>query len=399
MKNNTVLANNLERLLGGLQDFDFSGKSKKARYYTFISRLLEYIHAQIPIERYDTHKIAAPIDVREEIFNGVNYKRAVMFLLSNGCEWALKDGHGCTMCGHLAKQTRSAETISSEAYLQQFNREFEQIDFKEFPILDLYNNGSFLNDNEIASAARTEILQRISREKDIKMVVLESRPEFVTERKIEQVSELLAGKHVEIAIGLEIKDDLYRTVCINKGFTLRQYEQAAQIILKHLHLRTYVLLKPPFLTEKESIDFAVEVIEYAFARGSSTISLEACTVQAYTLVDYLYQLGLYTPAWLWSIIEVVKRARVGEGQKLLIGMFQFYPSPSRTPFNCGQCSDRFLEAMRSYNRTLDKRFFADLSCDCKRKWQAVLAADAPPFEERLQAVAARGTNIDFAEKK
>ncbi len=378
---------NLEKVLGGLRDFDFSGKSKRARYYTFISRLLEHIHGKIPAERYDTHKVASPTDIREEIFNGVNYKRAVMFLLSNGCEWALKEGHGCTMCGHLAKQTRTADTVTTAEYLQQFNEEFDKIDFKNFPLLNLYNNGSFFNDKEIAPEARLEILKRIGREKDIKMVVLETRPEFVTEGNIKEVKEILPGKHVEIAIGLEIKDDLYRTVCVNKGFTLRQYDQAAEIIVRNLHLRTYVLLKPPFLTEKESIDFAVEVIEYAFDRGCLTVSLEACTVQAFTLVDYLYESGLYNPPYLWSIIEVVKRVKVPDKQKLIVGLFQFYPSPSKTPFNCERCSENFLDAIRGYNRTLDKRFFDDLSCECKEKWQETIAADVPPFEERLETAA------------
>lgn len=386
MKNKPAKNKNLEELLGGLQDFDFSGRSKKARYYTFISQLMEYIHKQIPAERYDTHRVAAPTDIREEFFNGVNYKRAVMFLLSNGCEWALKDGHGCTMCGHLAKQTRRTETITTAEYLHQFNAEFERIDFKDFPILNLYNNGSFLNDNEIAHAARIEILKRIGKEKDLKMVVLETRPEFVTERNIKEIKELLPGKHVEIAIGLEIKDDLYRTVCINKGFTLKQYEEAVEIILRELYLRTYVLLKPPFLTEQESIDFAVEVIEYAFSRGSSTVSLEACTIQAFTLVDYLYKLGLYTPPWLWSIIEVVRRVRIVNSQKLIIGLFQFYPSPSETPYNCDKCSSGILEAIRSYNRTLDKGLLAGLSCECKKRWQDDLAVEALPFARRLQMV-------------
>ena len=380
------MTENIEQLLGGIQDFDFSGNSKKARYYKFISELLEHIHAKIPTETYDTQKVAAPTEIREEIFAGINYKRAVMFLLSNGCEWALKDGHGCTMCGHLARQTRTAEAVSTAEYMHQFNEEFDKIDFKEFPLLNLYNNGSFFNDNEISHEARQGILERIGREKDIKMVVFETRPEFVTEAGIKEVKELLPGKHVEVAIGLEIKDDFYRTICINKGFTLKQYDQAARIITKDLHLRTYVLLKPPFLTEKESIDFAVEVIEYALERGSRTISLEACTVQAYTLVDYLYELGLYTPPYLWSIVEVVRRVRVPEGQKLIVGMFQFYPSPSKTPFNCDRCSDSFLEALRNYNRTLDKRHLEDLDCECKSEWQEVLKAPPPPFEDRLNNI-------------
>jgi len=374
--------NNLEHVVGVLQRSTLDGALKNAEYYKLISQMLHDIHARIPRENYHKDKAAAPTSMREENFAGVNYKRAVMFLLTNGCEWALKNGNGCTMCGHLAKQLRSEEEIPDDDYLHQFDEEFRKLDFKTSPILNLYNNGSFFNDNEISPGARSGMLKKIGQEKDIKMLVLETRPEFVTEEKIKEVKISLPGKHVEVAIGLEIKDDLYRIACINKGFTLRQFEEASQIIRKYLNLRAYVLLKPPFLTERESIENAVETIEYAFSSGTCTVSLEACTVQDYTLTDYLYQKGFYRPPYLWSIIEVIKRVKTPG--KLIIGLFQFYPSPSKTPFNCEKCSDRVFDAICSYNRTLDKGFLDGLSCQCKKEWEETLTQEGLPFAESIE---------------
>ena len=373
------------KVLGELQDFNL-GEVQKARYYRLISQLLENLHSQIPNETYDTQRVAAPTDIREEFFEGGNYQRAVMFLLTNGCEWALKGGHGCTMCGHLAKQVRSIKPITAQSYLHQFNEEFHKIDFKQSPLLNVFNNGSFFNDHEIFPEVRKEILKTINRNKHIKMLVLETRPEFVTAEKIREVYDLISGKHIEIAIGLEIKDDVYRIICINKGFSLHQYEQAARLILRYLHLRTYVLLKPPFLTEREAIDNAVETIEHTFKVGSTTTSLEACTIQDYTLCNYLYERGFYSTPWLWSIIEVVKRVRARTPGKLIIGLFRFYPSPAHTPFNCEKCSDRVLTAISHYNRTLDVTVFDHLSCQCKEQWQSALEEESPDFEERLQRV-------------
>jgi radical SAM enzyme (TIGR01210 family) len=138
--------------------------------------------------------------------------------MSNGCEWALTGAHGCTMCGHLAKQTRENRLISAHDHISQFEKEFKKIDFKEYPLVNIFNNGSFLNDNEIAPHARTEILKMVNADPDIKMLVIESRPEFVTEDKIKGLRRLLPGKWVEVAIGLELKDDYYRILCLNKGF-------------------------------------------------------------------------------------------------------------------------------------------------------------------------------------
>jgi len=373
---------NIEKWLGGVQHTPMGGE--RSQYYKYISHLQELIHKQIPMESYNTAKVPVAADIREENFKGKNDKRAVMYLMSNGCEWALKDGSGCTMCGHLAKQTRRDKSISAKEFYQQFISEFKKIDFRKYPLLNLYNNGSFFNENEMPQEAMKKMLKTINRHPDIKMLVLESRPEFVTEEKVKEIKEIIPGKHVEIAIGLEMKNDFFRTLCINKGFLLEQYKKAAEIITRYFNLRTYVLLKPPFLTEKEAIDNAVETIECAFAAGSAVVSLEACTIQDFTLVKYLADKDLYHTPWLWSILEVVKStAALG---KLVIGMFKFFPSPNKVPYNCDRCSPAVMQAIQRYNRTFMINDFEQIDCECKKKWQKEIKKEQLPFEERLKNI-------------
>jgi len=374
-----------EELLGNLENAGLKGDLSKSHYYRLISEAQKIIHGQIPNGNGTTDKVAAvETGLREEIFEGVNYKRAVVYLMSNGCEWALKSAHGCMMCGHLAKQTRTDKAISVDDYLKQFEREFEKIDFKKYPILNLYNNGSFINDNEIPAGARKGMLKKINESPDIKMLVLETRPEFVTEEKVMEIKSLIPNKHVELGVGLEMKDDFYRGICINKGFSLQRFNFAANIITKHLNLRTYVLLKPLFLTEKEGIEHAIETIEYSFAMGAATVSLEACTIQDYTFMKYLYERGLYSPPWLWSILEVVKGVKAPG--KLIVGLFKFFPSPSKVPNNCDRCNEEVMEAIVQYNRTLDPKAFDGLACGCKKEWEKILEEKPLPFEERLKPI-------------
>lgn len=376
----------LKKLIGEPENTALDGELSRSWYYSYIAKAQGMIHDQIPDRDFSTVKVASTSDLREEYFQGVSYNRVVMYLMSNGCEWALKKTHGCTMCGHFAKQTGRDTIIPPEEHIQQFDNEFSKIDFKSAPLLNLYNNGSFLNDNEIAPLARREILSKINSNPDIKMVVLETRPEFVTEEKIKEISSLLSDKYVGISIGLELKDDFYRTICINKGFTLKQFENAAKIVRKYLNLRSYVLLKPPFLTEKESIHQAIETINYAFDMGCTTVSLESCTVQDYTLVKYLYDQGEYKPPWLWSILEVIKGSNNPKNQRLIVGLFQFYPSPQTVPFNCKLCSERIMEAIKNYNRTLNLDYLNVLDCECKELWKESLAEEPLPFHERLEPV-------------
>lgn len=379
----------LGKILGKLEHDGLESLPGVSGYYKEIAELQRKIHERIPRENYNTAETATGAEVRQEIFNGVNHRRAVIFLLSNGCEWALKNAHGCTMCGHIAKQTRNNNMIAWKDYVNQFDSQFRTLDFKKYPLLNVFNNGSFLNDNEIPPQSRVEMLKRIAEQDDIKMLVVESRPEFVTEEKVKEIKQLLPGKYVEIAIGLETRNDLYRMVCLNKGFSLKQYQEAARIVRSHLNLRTYVLLKPPFLTEQESIDEAVDTIAYAMETGSSTVSLESCTVQEYTIIEALHKRGLYTPPFLWSILEVVKRCRKYQDRqqkqgKLVVGLFQFYPSPVRVPYNCDRCSETIMQALQRYNQTLAPSTLEGFSCSCREQFQRLVAEDTIPFEQRLK---------------
>ncbi len=368
-----------------LQNAGLEGGLKNSYYYKLFSEAQKKIHAQILEKSYSTDKLAAAeTGTREEIFDGVNYKRTVLYLMSNGCEWALKSAHGCTMCGHLAKQTRRNIPIPVDDFLEQFVQEFEQIDFKRYPILNLYNNGSCINDNEIHPNARKYMLKKIGQSPDIKMVVIESRPEFVTEEKVIEIRKFIPDKHVEIGVGLEMKDDFYRTICTNKGFSLKRYNIAAETITKYLNLRTYVLLKPLFLTEKEGIEQAVETVEHAFEVGSTTVSLEACTIQDYTLMKYFYDHGLYSTPWLWSIVEVVRRVKANK--KLIIGLFKFYPSPTAVPHNCKNCNERVMKRIIEYNQTLNKNIFDGITCDCYKEWKEALDESTLSFEDRFEPI-------------
>ncbi len=373
--------NSIKKILGSEQATNTTGLLKSSRYYPLIANFQKIIHEQIPRFNDNTDRITYITSEREEYFNGVNYKRSVIFLLSNGCEWAIKNGHGCTMCGHLAKQTRSENKLSAEEHMEHFNNAIKQIDFKEYPLLSIFNNGSFFNPNEIDEDAQFEISKTINQIDDIKMVVFESRPEFISEEKLKCIKELIPDKHIEVAIGLEIKNDIYRAVCLNKGFSSSTFQKAAKIVTNYFNLRVYVFLKPLFISEGQAIDLAVETINYAFSLGCSTVSLEAATIQKFTLMHLMFKNDLFKPPWLWSIIEVVKRSEI-KG-KLLIGMFKFYPSPEHVPQNCPKCSEKVIEAFKKFNQTFDKGVFDEINCECKKKWEEEVNQIQPPFSEVL----------------
>lgn len=302
--------------------------------------------------------------------NGIPVKRLFMILPSAGCKWAMKRGGNCTPCGALY-YTIKDKKISSKEVIDAFMSLYRKTNFKYYPIISLCSGGSFLSDNEIPKKAKDKILKIIEDNKHIKKIIIESLPQLITEEKLSYIESILKTTKLEIGIGLDVKDDLIRKLCINKNFNLKQYEMASGLLKKYnIDLLTYVHIKSPFLSEKEAIEQAIITSKYAFKKGSKTISLEPIFVMEYTLVDYLYKKGKFKSPWLWSIIEVVKNVyTLGE---VRINMNEYFESSYKYPRNyCkdNKCTKELRKRFIKFNQTFDLNIINNFYCDCKNIWE------------------------------
>lgn len=313
-------------------------------------------------------------------------KRLMIVLIARGCRW-VKAGGPCAMCDYWIQHD---ENVSSENIVNQFKNEITKYNFKKEKIeqIDIFNSGSFLNDNEVPEEARIEIIKIISDIKPIKKVLIESRPEYIDKEKIKRLTTTLDKRVLEIGIGLESSDKFVRETCINKGFNLKSFEKAVEIIKKAgATLLVYVLVKPPFLTEKEAIDDAVETIKHAFKLGKNLgirtkIALEPVLIKSPSLVYYLYKKDLYNHVWLWSIVEILKQVST-------LGDIQVGVSPEgmewhEMPGNCKKCTQRIIDVIVEYNRSQDIDLFNDLDCKCIEKWKKELERKYPSLHRRVE---------------
>lgn len=326
-------------------------------------------------------------EVWEGYLDGESVKRVIIYLRSSGCWWAVSTGKtprlkpGCLFCEHSVAQTTFGKPISTKDYVEQFIKEFQKYDYKEHPILCVYNEGNFFNENELPAEARREILRIISHNRDIKSVILESLPRFITEEVLAETVEILRNKRVEIGVGLESANPLIRSLCINKSFDLQTFERVAELVNKYADLLVYVLIKPPFLTEAEALIDAINTAWYAFSHGARVVSLEPLSVGEYTMQGFLYKVGLYRPPWLWTVLEVARIASLfGE---VRIGGYQFAPAYELVAHNCEICTPKVKNAIRTYNATLDDSVLMDLDCHCKEQWKEDLRKAMPSLTERI----------------
>jgi hypothetical protein len=239
-------------------------------------------------------------------------------------------------------------------------------------MVKIFTSGSFFDPHEIPP----EFLSDVATMFKGKLVIAETRPEFIYREVILSFIELLDDGSwktpLYCAIGLETSSDRIREKCINKGFTFRDFEKAAAAAHSvGAGVKAYLLFKPLFLTESEAVaDMKISIRETAGC--ADMISMNPCTVQRNTELEYYWKRGAYRPPYLWSVLSILADSPVhitcdplGGGQK-------------RGPHNCGACDYELVKGIRDYSLNADRDLITALlqtSCDCKQEWEYVLSSE------------------------
>ncbi len=286
----------------------------------------------------------------DDALDGERVKAFVVILRTSGCSWYRSTG-GCSMCGY----NEESETTSGEDLIFQFTKALEGYDDER--VIKVYTSGSFLDPAEVPLDARDRILSE-ARDR-AERIVFESRPEYV-----KNIDGDATG--LEVAIGLETADDDLRENCIGKGFSFEDFTHAASTARdRGATVRTYLLMKPPGLTERGALEDVRASIE-ATSSLSDVISINPMNIQRRTKVERLWQKGRYSPPWLWSLVEAL-------GTEIDAKVVS-HPSgggKARGAHNCGECDDAVLGAIRRFS--LDgQRHRLDISCGCIDLWKAQL---------------------------
>lgn len=294
--------------------------------------------------------------VEKDILDNEVVDAFVMILRTRGCNWALKSG--CSMCGYINDAAK--KRVEKEDILYQFNEVMHH--FTDERIVKIFTSGSFFNEEEIPKPVQDKVLETLG--KKTEKIIIETRPKFVSRERLKGI------QNVEIAIGLESANDFILENSINKGFKMEDYFKAATMLNDlGIRVKTYLLIKPPFLSEREAINDAVRSADIA-AKYSKTISFNPVNIQRYTLVEKLWRNGEYRTPWLWSVVEVLKQSSKLKDVRLMSS-----PTAGGTKkgaHNCGRCDVDVLNAIKEYSLTQDISFLNELGCDCKEDWQDIL---------------------------
>ncbi len=293
----------------------------------------------------------------KDLSSGKTVDTMVAILRTSGCSWS-KTG-GCTMCGYNAA---SISQIGEADLMKQLDSVLNR--YNDEPFVKIYTSGSFLDVDEIPLNVRERVFDEFS---DCERLLFESRPEYIDE----DVAGTLP-KNVTVALGLESSNPEILKQSIRKGFVPEDSRKAGETIRDAgLSVRSYLLLKPLFLTEGQAINDSIASAKFA-DEYSNEISINPLNVQRRTLTERLWRRGEFRPPWIWSLIEVMEQLSGNTDARIM-------SSPSgggtnRGVHNCGECDKEALKAVEKFSFTQNIKDL-EVTCRCKDKWKDYLKAE------------------------
>ena len=296
----------------------------------------------------------------DEAIDGERVRAFVLILKTRGCYWA--DVKGCTMCGY--SRDTLGRSATPEELTEQLTRALSR--YRDEPYVKVYTSGSFLDDREVDPASRERIVGAFSGR--ARRFLFETLPEFATDETLRPLRAAFRGE-LEVALGLESTDPVVLAKYVHKSAAPEEY-LAAGDRARSLGLRSkaYLLLKPPYLSESESVDDVLRSVEVA-ARHFDTLSINPVHIQNGTVVEWLYRRGRYRPPWLWSVVDALGKGARLRGASRLVS-FPTAGGLPRGPHNCGACDARVLAAIEEASLGQEFSLLEGLDCDCRRRWDA-----------------------------
>ena len=216
----------------------------------------------------------------------------------------------------------------------------------------LYNSGNFFDRKAIPEIDYPVIAQLLT---PFNRVIVENHP-LLCNKDCLSFRDLCPGK-LEIAMGLEtVHPEVLRR--LNKRMTLDDFERATTYLLENdIDVRAFILLRPPFMSEDEGIEWAIKSIAFAFEIG-----VQCCAViptrAGNGAIDQLKKTGNFERPAFSSIETVLETGLAMQKARVFMDLWdveKFY--------NCNTCGP--ARRARLHQMNLTQRVLPAITCVCE----------------------------------
>jgi archaeosine synthase beta-subunit len=186
-----------------------------------------------------------------------------IFLTGRECPWR------CAMCDLWRFTTRDDTPAGAIPAQIEAARETWRARGEEISRLKLYNASNFFDPRAVPEKDYSAIAARLN---GLDQVIVESHPALIGDR-VSRFVDVLDGRQLEVAMGLETVHP-GALDAINKRMTVDDFSRAAaELHDRHVSLRVFLLVYPPFVPIEEQDAWLLKSVAFAEACGASVISL------------------------------------------------------------------------------------------------------------------------------
>jgi hypothetical protein len=217
--------------------------------------------------------------------------------------------------------------------------------------IKLYNSGSFFDKRAIPEEDYEKIASLLEA---LETVIVECHPKLISESSL-RFRDMLRPD-LNIAMGLETINQEVVTK-LNKHLVPEDFTKTVNFLTKNgIKTRAFILLRPPFMSEAEGIEWAERSIDFAFNSG-----VECCTVIPVRggngAMEILQKRGDFTPPDIQSLETVLEYGiNLKSGRVFAdtwdLGLFS----------KCNKCTDQRTQRLTEMN--LSQTILPRVKCDC-----------------------------------
>lgn len=334
------------------------------------------VDANAPLDQPMSHKST------HILFDGRLVYRKRIVLLTSGCRVAT-----CSMCPF---PNEALPGVTGQHLTKQFDASFDHDDISQYEMVTIFCNGNFFNDQEVPAEVRSHMFRRC-RDAGVKYVTVESLPQYITPARVAASKEDLGDAVMTVFIGFQSSNDTIRNVAINTTCSRQAFEAAHRLLDSYgYHVASFLMVKPPFVTENEAVEDVVSSVKYLASIGVKYATLCPMRVAPLTVAERMYQRGLYRPAKIWTTVECLRHVHHVPGITVMVNtteLKQEMNADSVCVDECPHCTPLIIDAIERYLFTRDwaTLFEFDAGCACQAEYFYLRTRDIDPrpLERRI----------------
>jgi radical SAM enzyme (TIGR01210 family) len=334
------------------------------------------------------------LNKRERYSDGLRWKLGIN---TNPCV-QLRRGKRCVYCGFL----NNHDPVPPQKIGRVFGDIFTDNNLDEIHRLELYVSGSFFDDEEVSSHSRLEITKLVD-ESGIAELLLESRPEFITDENLQSLASIIEPERVTIAIGVETMDDSVRNK-LQKGFSTKELVKSLSKIARYgMNFQAYLLLNPPSINNDKKaildiISSSIRLVKLAEEMNCNLV----LAIQPYFIAQNSLAANSFSktnrirPPWLYTVALTLKilntmRARTASNWQIILGNENDNVIPLQVASNyttdgyvcpCTETARKYLNEFNISPKKMEESInrILNSSCECKKIWESQIGSKISKFQ-------------------